>query len=188
MNASSVHGQDQSGNALQHTVWRVKSQEPQIGYMGDLQHAWQFSIGGYDEQQAGNCLFWLFEEPSANRIRGSNSRHSSGEADAAALAVQRGENFAADASDAAQHVTCSGLSLMSNLSALAILQEVLTGLPTKQLQAQAAMLLLVQLQGRKPRMDRSAEAVAVAGQPVMWYWQLQQHLPLESLLAALHTE
>ena len=39
--------------------------------MGELQHAWQSAVGGYNERQAGNCLFWLFEEPQANHGRSS---------------------------------------------------------------------------------------------------------------------
>ena len=100
-----VNGQDQSGNTVRSIVWRVKYQEPQTGYMGELQHAWQFSIGAYNDRQAGNCLFWLFEEPSANRVRRQDSRSSSAGGNPAALALQNGANPAAEAPHAAQHAS-----------------------------------------------------------------------------------
>ncbi|KAL3158223.1 hypothetical protein ABBQ38_010477 [Trebouxia sp. C0009 RCD-2024] len=58
--------QAEANHTLRHIVFKVTSAEVQSGYVGELQHAWQSAVGGYNERQAGNCLFWLFEEPQAN--------------------------------------------------------------------------------------------------------------------------
>ena len=89
------HDQEHHSHTLRDLVIGVMSNEPQIGFMSDLQHAWQSAIGGYDETQAGNCLFWLFEEPSIHRSRDGHSRNSSSDWGSAFHAEQLdGHNFA----------------------------------------------------------------------------------------------
>ncbi|KAL3158351.1 hypothetical protein ABBQ38_010590 [Trebouxia sp. C0009 RCD-2024] len=57
--------------SIQSIVSKMKSAEPVSG-QSELQQAWWSAVGGYNERQAGNCLFWLFEEPQTNNDSSSS--------------------------------------------------------------------------------------------------------------------
>ena len=98
--------QAQSSHTLRNIVSTVRSEEPQAGYVGELQHAWQSAVSGYNERQAGNCLFWLFEEPHVDSGRRTPSRSSSFAGSVASANVQdHGQQFGDDdAAPPRQHV------------------------------------------------------------------------------------
>ena len=97
--------QARSSRTLRNIVSTVRSEEPQGGYVGELQHAWQSAVSGYNERQAGNCLFWLCEEPQVHSGRSTPSRRSSFAGSvASANAQDHGEQSDDDAAPPRQHV------------------------------------------------------------------------------------
>ena len=102
--ASAEIRQAQCSQTLRDIVFRVRSEQPQSGYVDELQHAWQSAVSGYDERQTGSCLFWLFEEPCENNDRRQNSRSSIATGSIASATVQHhDEQFDDDAAPSAQH-------------------------------------------------------------------------------------
>ena len=104
--SGSTSAEDRQGRCsynLRKIVFSVRAEEPQSGYVGELQHAWQSAVSGYNQKQAGNCLFWLFEEPQADSGRMAPSRSSSFTGSAASATVQHhGEQFDDDAAPSGQ--------------------------------------------------------------------------------------
>lgn len=90
-------------HTLRHIMFRVRSVEAQSGYVGELQHAWQSAVSGYNERQAGNCLFWLFEEPQASSVTRQNSRSSTDTGSVASGYVQHHGQLFDDAGPSVQH-------------------------------------------------------------------------------------
>ena len=68
-------------------MFRVKTTVPLPDWR-ELQLAWWSAIGGYDERQAGNCLYWLFEELPPNHGSSQNSSRSIATGSVASGSVQ----------------------------------------------------------------------------------------------------
>ncbi|KAL3140525.1 hypothetical protein ABBQ32_005106 [Trebouxia sp. C0010 RCD-2024] len=89
--------------SIRGVVSEVKSAAPLAGPC-ELQHAWWSAVGGYNERQAGNCLFWLFEEPQTNHESRQNSSSSADTgSDASGYVQGPGEQSEEYAGSAVEH-------------------------------------------------------------------------------------